>query len=160
MFKVQLEAKLCAIAECVWYLEHSHVFTDANLRTSVFLIMNKLLLRNGLCPVMADDPNVIDGRSREEVVQCIKHWQTAYKAMVAKFPRVSAAVSELPADGKAAAQVNTSRSNVTNKLGLFSAEETQRRASAPVNQASKSSTSQIDTSKMSSTEIHGRFEKR
>lgn len=158
---VTAEEKLYAIVECVWYLEHSHVFTDANLRTSVFLIMNKLLLQNGFSPVLADDPNIIDGRSKEEVVQCIKQWQVAYKAMVEKSP-ITAAASTSPADANAANQVNAPGVSVAGSVGLFSAEETQRRASAAAaaGQANKSSVGQIDASKMSSAGIRGRFGKR
>lgn len=63
---------LVAIVQLVKMLEVSHFFTDANCRTSVCLVMNKLLLENGFSPAMFHNPNRIDGFSVAEVVTDVK----------------------------------------------------------------------------------------
>lgn len=65
--------KLALIAEFVMTLEILHFFMDGNQRTTVFVILNKLLIENGLTPVIMPDPSVFDGyMSSKELVGEIK----------------------------------------------------------------------------------------
>jgi fido (protein-threonine AMPylation protein) len=72
------EAKLAKIANCVLRLEQSHPFEDGNARTNGFLVLNKLLLENGLSPAMFADPNHFDANSTAELVQQIRQGQQAF----------------------------------------------------------------------------------
>ncbi|HET7864865.1 MAG TPA: hypothetical protein VFL86_10720, partial [Burkholderiaceae bacterium] len=74
------DAKLATIASCVQQLEQAHLFMDGNARTTGFLVLNKLLLENGLSPAMIADPNRFDGCSTRELVQEIRQGQQAFAA--------------------------------------------------------------------------------
>lgn len=49
-------------------LEVMHIFTDCNLRTSIILILNTLLMNEGLPPAIFEDPNRFDFYSVDECV--------------------------------------------------------------------------------------------
>lgn len=72
--------KLRAMAKCCQNLDQSHVFEDGNIRTFVFLVLNKMLLENGMDPVIMEDPNVFDGFSLDELVQEIKNGQQNFRS--------------------------------------------------------------------------------
>lgn len=70
------------IADCCQSLDQYHLFADGNIRTSVFLVMNKLLLENGLRPVLPHDPNVMDMHSLSEIASHILDWQDNFDRLV------------------------------------------------------------------------------
>ncbi|GKS83594.1 hypothetical protein AVMA1855_05600 [Acidovorax sp. SUPP1855] len=71
--------KLRAIARCAQRLEQAHLFMDGNARTTGFLVVNKLLLENGLAPTLIADPNHFDGLSANELAKDIQRGQTLFK---------------------------------------------------------------------------------
>ncbi|WP_169708772.1 Fic family protein [Trinickia terrae] len=77
------DAKLRAIARCCQELERTHLFADGNARTVGFLVLNKLLLENGMPPAMLADPNRFDGFSANELVGEIKHGQATFQRFAA-----------------------------------------------------------------------------
>ncbi|CTP88621.1 hypothetical protein XTPLMG728_1962 [Xanthomonas translucens pv. poae] len=72
------DSKLSAIARCCQDLEREHLFNDGNSRTIGLLVVNKLLLENGLRPAMMEDPNRFDGFSTDELVAEIKQGQATF----------------------------------------------------------------------------------
>ncbi|UKE78452.1 flagellar biosynthesis protein FlhF [Xanthomonas graminis] len=72
------DSKLSAIARCCQDLERAHLFDDGNARTIGLLVVNKLLLENGLRPAMMEDPNRFDGFSTDELVAEIKRGQATF----------------------------------------------------------------------------------
>ena len=75
------EAKLTAILKCCQDLEVAHTFTDANLRTTAFLILNRLLIQNGLSPTVLGDPNNLDGHTIEELIPQVRAGQERVRAL-------------------------------------------------------------------------------
>jgi hypothetical protein len=67
-----------AIARCCQDLDQHHLFSDGNARTLGFLVMNKLLLQNGLSPVVLVDPNHIDMNSIDELVTKMRFAQVQF----------------------------------------------------------------------------------
>lgn len=64
------EDKLTKIVTLCRKLEISHFFGDANQRTIVFYVLNKLLIENGFKPAILENPIVFDGyHSVKELVQ-------------------------------------------------------------------------------------------
>lgn len=63
---------LRAIAACCQALEQLHPFPDGNARTIGVLVLNKLLLEQGLPPAALADANRLDAFSVEEVVREIE----------------------------------------------------------------------------------------
>jgi len=63
------DAKIKVIATCIHDLELAHPFSDANCRTIVVLLLNKLLLDENLPPVILENPNRFDAYSIEELCQ-------------------------------------------------------------------------------------------
>ena len=61
--------KIRAIVRLAQDLDQAHVFKDGNLRTSAFILMNYLLIREGFSFVLWDNPLILDGYSLE---QCCK----------------------------------------------------------------------------------------
>lgn len=72
------EDVLRSIAKCCQDLDQHHLFSDGNIRTAAFLTLNKLLLQNDLSPALFEDPNVLDMKSIEQIVQHIREGQAAY----------------------------------------------------------------------------------
>jgi hypothetical protein len=66
------EAKLELIVTLAYDLEHLHIFPDANIRTVVIALMNRLLLQNGFCVATFLDPNIVDGHSKREFIEKVK----------------------------------------------------------------------------------------
>jgi hypothetical protein len=71
-------AKLRAIVRCCQDLEQAHLFQDANCRTVGFMVLNKLLLQNGLDPVILDNPNRLDGFSEEQLITFVREGQAKF----------------------------------------------------------------------------------
>jgi hypothetical protein len=70
-------AILRAIAKCCKDLDQHHLFSDGNIRTVAFLLMNKLLIQNEMSPTMFMNPNAIDMHSTDEIVELMRQGQTA-----------------------------------------------------------------------------------
>ncbi|GGI82293.1 Fic family protein [Legionella impletisoli] len=60
--------KIKNIIDLVVNLERTHPFSDCNCRTICIMILNRELIRNGLCPVILENPNCFEGYSRKELV--------------------------------------------------------------------------------------------
>lgn len=60
------EEKIKLIAQTCQTLDQLHLFTDGNIRT-IYLLLNKLLMENGLLPTTLEDPNIIDCFSVDEI---------------------------------------------------------------------------------------------
>lgn len=73
--------QLNAIARCCQDLDQLHLFVDGNIRTIAFLVLNKLLLQNGLEPVVLDEPNVFDCKSVDELREAIKIGQAKFRSL-------------------------------------------------------------------------------
>jgi len=56
-----------AIADFAHQADLLHPFDDGNVRTIVFLVVNKLLLENGFPPAIFEDPNRFDGYTVNEL---------------------------------------------------------------------------------------------
>jgi|GEM_PF-2905071 len=72
-------AILTCIAKCCQDLDQHHVFEDGNIRTVVFLVMNKLLLKNKLAPVILKEPNAVDMFSLEQIVSLMREGQKTFR---------------------------------------------------------------------------------
>lgn len=68
------DTKIRAIARCIHQLEIIHPFPDGNCRT-MMLVMNKLLVQQGLNPAILENPNRIDAYSVDEICEEIKRGQ-------------------------------------------------------------------------------------
>lgn len=74
------DQRLDAIVQCCQSLEQSHIFSDANLRNIAFVVMQKLLIENGLSPSIMHNPNVFDGHSAAEIRELIKQGQVTFQS--------------------------------------------------------------------------------
>jgi hypothetical protein len=74
-------AKMTAIVRCCQDLDQLHLFVDGNIRTIVFLVLNKLLIENGLSPVIMNEPNVFDCKSIAELLAAVRRGQQAFQSM-------------------------------------------------------------------------------
>jgi hypothetical protein len=75
------DERLTAIARICQDLDQLHLFADGNIRTVVFLLLNKLLLEQGFSPVIMHEPNVFDGKSVSELKALIKAGQAKYESV-------------------------------------------------------------------------------
>jgi hypothetical protein len=73
------DGKLSAIITFVKELELNHYFSDANCRTTVCLLMNKLLMENGFSPAIHENPNRVDGYSTKELMLEVKNGMEKFK---------------------------------------------------------------------------------
>lgn len=76
------DKKLEIIIRICQNLDQLHAFRDGNIRTIVFLVMQRMPMENGLSPTIFDDPNCIDLKSVEEIMQELKEGQETYKKIV------------------------------------------------------------------------------
>lgn len=60
-------SKIHAMVNFIWELEHLHAFEDCNTRTHVILLLNRLLVQNGMPPATYEDPNIFFTQSRQEL---------------------------------------------------------------------------------------------
>lgn len=74
------EEKIRAIATCVHELELAHPFPDANCRTLVTLLTNKLLLQNDLPLTLLENPNRFDAYSVDELCTEITRGMEKFKS--------------------------------------------------------------------------------
>lgn len=75
------DKKLKAVARATQDLYRSHLFADGNTRTTVMMMMNRLLLDAGLSPALLDEPRVAGGHSLQEFIQKIKEGQERFQAL-------------------------------------------------------------------------------
>lgn len=66
------EQRLELIVDVCQKLERLHPFPDGNCRVICNVLLNHLLVRNGMPLTLLNDPNVLDGWSRQEVIQEVK----------------------------------------------------------------------------------------
>lgn len=78
------DTKILAIARCCQALEQAHLFMDGNARTLGFLVVNKLLIENGLPLTVLDDPNCLDGFSMTEIAENIRRGQRTFESLASE----------------------------------------------------------------------------
>ncbi len=61
-------------------LDQLHAFFDGNIRTVAFLVLNKMLIENGMSPTIMRDPNVFDMKSIDEIIQEVVAGQKAFES--------------------------------------------------------------------------------
>jgi hypothetical protein len=66
------DQKLELIVGLAYSLEHAHLSHDANLRTCVIGLMNRLLVQQGFVVCTFKDPNIFDGYSKKELIAKVK----------------------------------------------------------------------------------------
>lgn len=76
------DGKLGAIIDTCRRLGSIHPFEDANGRLMMFLVLNKLLVDNGLSPTILQDQGFMIGKSRDELIALIKTGQGNVTAML------------------------------------------------------------------------------
>ena len=72
------DEKVCAIVRFAQNLEQSHLFSDGNLRTSAMVILNALLLKESMVPVIWEDPNCLDGYSLDQCCELVREGQKRF----------------------------------------------------------------------------------
>ncbi|KQV53028.1 hypothetical protein ASC95_09665 [Pelomonas sp. Root1217] len=75
----QRKAKLTAIIRVCQDLDQMHLFTDGNIRTITFLVLNKLLIEQGFSPAIMDEPNAFDCMSVAELTALVLAGQQTYQ---------------------------------------------------------------------------------
>lgn len=73
------EKKQIAIVRFIQNLDQSHVFLDGNIRTFAFVLMNTLLIKDGMSPVIWDNPNILDGHTLTECLEHVRNGQETFK---------------------------------------------------------------------------------
>lgn len=74
--------KLRAIVRICQDKEDTHVFIDGNVRNAGILLINKLLLEQGLSPTALYDVNCLDGLSEDELIERIKEGQAFVRSLM------------------------------------------------------------------------------
>jgi hypothetical protein len=74
--------KLTAIARCCQNLNQAHPFADGNARTFGVLLVNRLLLKEGLGPAIMEDANRFDGYAVDELVDEIRKGQASFQSFI------------------------------------------------------------------------------
>jgi len=76
--KLEIIIRIC---QC---LDQAHTFYDGNIRTIVFLTMNKMLVENGLSPVCMWNPNCLDVIDVETLIKEVKKGQERFQEIFMK----------------------------------------------------------------------------
>lgn len=63
-------------------LDQAHTFYDGNIRTIAFLVLNKMLMENNMCPVCMYNPNNIDVFDMATLIKTVKESQAAFIKMI------------------------------------------------------------------------------
>lgn len=66
------EAVLAAMVDFIYKLAILHPFGDANGRTFVNVLLNRLLIQNGFLPATFENPNVFFGHSKKQIILKVK----------------------------------------------------------------------------------------
>ncbi len=82
------DKKLEIIIRICQNLDQLHAFRDANIRTIVFLVMQRMLIENGITPTVFDNPNCIDMMSVNEIMKKLKEGQKEYRKIVEESNRL------------------------------------------------------------------------
>nr|MDT0250296.1 Fic family protein [Endozoicomonas sp.] len=75
------DKKIRVIAELCRNLEVIHWFADGNARTIGYLLVNQLLLSNGLSPSVIKDANYFDGWSVDQLASMICEGQQKFQGL-------------------------------------------------------------------------------
>lgn len=76
------DKKLEIIIRTCQALDQAHVFWDGNIRTAVFITMNKMLIENGLNPTCMHNPNTLDCTDVKTLIQQVKTGQAYFLKLV------------------------------------------------------------------------------
>lgn len=76
--KANDEIKISCIIDFIQQMHQYHPFADGNGRTFIFLILNKLLIINGLSPVLIETPGRFSAFSRKELLKEVKMGQQLF----------------------------------------------------------------------------------
>lgn len=76
------DKKLEIIIRICQNLDQLHAWEDGNIRTITFLVMQRMLIENGLTPAIFENPNYIDFKSVEEIIEELKSAQDIYIGIV------------------------------------------------------------------------------
>jgi hypothetical protein len=74
--------KILLIAELIQRCTRLHPFRDGNNRTFVNCLANRLLIENGLCPVLLSEPNVFEFHTPGELVDILKNAQQQFMSRI------------------------------------------------------------------------------
>ncbi|MCW7555199.1 Fic family protein [Endozoicomonas gorgoniicola] len=77
--------KIFCIAKVCRNLQFTHPFKDGNGRTFGCILVNGLLMREGLSPSLIDDANKFDAYSVDELVEVIRSGQRQFNALKSRF---------------------------------------------------------------------------
>ena len=76
------EQKQRLIIQYVQNFDQFHPFDDGNIRICAFILLNTLLLRESLCPVIWENPNILDGYSLDECCIQVQKGQERFKSLI------------------------------------------------------------------------------
>lgn len=76
------DKKQQAIVRFIQNLNQAHLFTDGNIRTVGFVLLNVLLIRESLTPVFWDNPNILDAHSFEQCCEQVKKGQSNFLTLL------------------------------------------------------------------------------
>ena len=76
------DKKLRLIVQFVQDLDQFHAFEDGNIRLCACILMNMLLIRESLCPVIWLNPNVIDASSLDQCCVYVKEGQDRFRQLL------------------------------------------------------------------------------
>jgi hypothetical protein len=71
--------KMRAIVRCCQTLHQLHVFRDGNARTMEMLLLNRLLMEQGMWPTILEDPKAFKGLTVDELVDEVEQGQLLFK---------------------------------------------------------------------------------
>jgi hypothetical protein len=77
-----LDEKLSIIVKYIAGFERLHPFNDANIRTFVIVLLNRLLIQNGFPPATFYQPNVFDGFSHSQLIDKVRDAMEVTKKIV------------------------------------------------------------------------------
>ncbi|KTD33718.1 ankyrin repeat-containing protein [Legionella nautarum] len=76
------DEKILLIAELIQRCTRLHPFRDGNNRTFVNCLANRLLIENGLCPVLLFEPNIFEFHTPTELVSVLKDAQQQFMSRI------------------------------------------------------------------------------
>ena len=78
---IDVEGKIKSILRFVQNLDQIHPFYDGNIRTFSVLLIQKLLIDQGITPVCFDDPNCVDCLSIDEILGHFRKGQSNFLSL-------------------------------------------------------------------------------
>lgn len=76
------EKKQRLIVQYVQNLNQFHPFDDGNIRICAFVLLNMLLMRESLSPVIWQNPNILDGYSLDECCMQVQNGQSHFQRLL------------------------------------------------------------------------------